>query len=62
MTCCTALLTVLSTDWSALIVVGFASASIIPGPLFTSALEIEMGSGTNCTSGTASVAADVRDF
>ena len=60
MTCCTALLTVLSTDWSALIVVGFAS--IIPGPLFTSALEIEMGSGTNCTSGTAVVAADVRDF
>ena len=32
-------------------------------PLFTtSALEIEMGSGTNCTSGTAAAAADVEGW
>lgn len=51
----------LRTDWSALGVVGFASTTL--EPLFTtSALEIEMGSGTNCTSGTAAAAADVEGW
>ena len=56
MTHCTALLTVLSTDWSALVEEGFASTR--PKPLLTSELESGMGSGTNCTSGTAAAAAD----
>ena len=43
-----------------MVVVGFAS--IIPIPLFTSALEIEMGSGTKCTSGTAAAAPDVEGW
>ena len=61
MTCCTALLTVLSTDWSALGMVEFASITL--EPLFTtSALQIEMGSGTNCTSGTSPAAADVEGW
>ena len=51
----------LRSDWSALGVVGFASTTL--EPLFTtSALEIEMGSGTNCTSGTAAAAADVEGW
>ena len=60
MTCCTALLTVLSTDWSALVVVGLASTT--PEPLFTSELETEIGSRTNCTFGTAAAAADVEGW
>ena len=39
---------------------GFASTT--PEPLFTSELEIEMGSGTNCTSGTAAAATDVEGW
>ena len=56
MTHCTALLTVLSTVWSALVEKGFASTR--PKTLLTSELESGMGSGTNCTSGTAAAAAD----
>lgn len=37
-------------------------ASTTPEPLFTSELELEMGYGTNYTSGTAAAAADVEGW
>lgn len=48
MTCCTALLTVLSTVWSVSVEEGFVS--IRPEPLFTPELESGVGSGAHCTS------------
>ena len=48
MTCCTALLTVLSTIWSVSVEEGFVS--VRPEPLLTPELESGMGSGAHCTS------------
>lgn len=48
MTCCTALLTVLSTVWSVSVEEGFVS--IRREPLFTPELESGVGSGAHCTS------------
>ena len=48
MTCCIALLTLLSTVWSVSVEEGFVS--IRPEPLFTPELESGVGSGAHCTS------------
>lgn len=55
-TCCTALLTVLSTVWSVSVEEGFVSTR--PEPLLTAELKSEVGSGTHCTSGPADASAD----
>ena len=48
MTCCIALLTLLSTVWSVSVEEGFVS--IRPEPLFTPELESGVGSGAHCMS------------